>query len=74
MTPSNAFRDEKFLKMMNAVAGENEVKPLTIPYLKTHLNGEHNTFKKDYSQEILDYHEEANENQFFNSQIMVIFV
>ena len=60
----NAFRDDVFLQMMNAVTGENEFKPLTIPYLKKSLNAEHSTFKKAARQAELDHHEEANENQF----------
>ena len=62
--PFNTFRDDAFLQMMNDVSGENEFKPLTIPHLKIFLNAEHNTFKKASRQEVLDHHEEANENQF----------
>ena len=45
----HAFRDEACLQMLNAVTGENEFKPLTIPYLKKSLNAEHSTFKKSCS-------------------------
>ena len=62
--PFNTFRDDAFLQMMNDVSGENEFKPLTIPHLKIFLNAEHNTFKKASRQEVLDHHEEANQNQF----------
>ena len=38
------FQDDSCLKMMNAVAGENDVQTLTITHLKMHLNAEHNAF------------------------------
>ena len=63
-SPFNAFRDEKFLQMMNSVSVENDFKPLTITHLKTHLNAKNNAFKKASHQEVLDYQEEYNENQF----------
>ena len=37
-----------------------------------YLNAEHDTFKKATLQAGLDHHEEANENQFFNSCMMVL--
>ena len=54
------FRDESFLQMINVVARENDLKPLTIPHLKMCLNGEHNSFKKSSHQAVINYHEKAN--------------
>ena len=50
---------------MNAVAGENEFKSLTIPHLKTCLNAEYDTFKKATLPAVLDHHEEENKNLFY---------
>ena len=63
--PFNAFREDRFLQMMNAVSVENDFKPLTISHLKICLNAEHNTFEKSARQAALDHHEEANEYQFY---------
>ena len=62
--PFDAFIDDALLQMMSVDAGENDFKPLTIPYLKTWLNAENDTFKKASRKAALDDHEEANENQF----------
>ena len=42
--PFRTFRDDSCLQMMNTVAGENDLQTLTIPYLKSFLNAECNTF------------------------------
>ena len=63
--PFSAFRDEIFLQTMNGGAGENELKPLTIPHLKICLNSECNTFKEATHKAVIDHYEEASLNQFF---------
>ena len=49
---------------MSTVAGENEFASLILPHVKTYSNAEHRTFKKNSKQEVLDHHEEMNQNVF----------
>ena len=58
------FRDESYLKMMNAVAGDKKFRTLTITHLKTHLNAECNAFKKASRKVLIEHYEEGNENGF----------
>mgnify|MGYP001184610924 CR=1 FL=1 len=48
----------------STIAGENELKMLTIPHLKKYIQAEWDTFKKYLQQELKDHHIEAKGSQF----------
>ena len=49
---------------MNVVAGQNELKLLTTPHVKIHLNAENNAFTKAARKVVLGHNEEVSLNQF----------
>ena len=59
------FCDDPFIQMLITLSENNEVKILTIPHLKNHVQMELNTFNKHLQQELNDHCAEAKVSQFF---------
>ena len=57
------FRSEIFMQTIHTIAGEKEIRTLTMPLLNKHANAEWNAFIF-FQKEIHDHHVKAKFNQF----------
>ena len=59
------FRSDPLTQMIDAVAGDKEIRTLTMHHLKMFINAEWNTFVKFARKELHDHHADASFNVFF---------